>query len=267
MENRFPFVQNTKNIIRDESHMGQLLGGTVILIIGIIIGAVLFNSDNIFSLEPFGYWTNFYTEMIGIGVTVFILNRLAERREVLRMKERLIRDAGSTSNETAKAAISELWKRGWLIGKGGLLQGADLRRANLTCANMRHANLKKANLFRAVLEDAEMYDVDLSNTDLMSAFMCGVDLVDADLSNAFLKGADLSDATLVRVNFSNANLSKVDMTGASLIEANLSGAILEGAIMPDGTEYEHGMDLKRFLDPNGLGLPKDSLPSTPDDEQ
>ena len=96
------------------------------------------------------YVTNIYTELIGviisIGVTVVIVDQFYERRDREREKEqaqreeerrteelkrRLVRDAGSRSNDVAIAAIDELREREWLEGDKGLLKGADLWKTNL----------------------------------------------------------------------------------------------------------------------------------------
>lgn len=226
--------------------LGRLAGGLALLGIGILIGAGVFNGDP-------GYTTNLYTEFLSIAATVVILNRLAERRDDRRRveddKARLIRDAGSSSNETAKAAISELARRDWLRDEDSLLAGADLRWANMADANLRHANLARARLYRAHLTNARMYDVNLSEADMEEVDLHNADLVEANLSNvagrkanlsranlhlanvaeADLRDADISEARLRGANFSEATISNADLSYADLRGANLSGADLRGA--------------------------------------
>ena len=95
----------------------ELLGGFVLLIIGIFIGAMFFGGENR------DYWMNLFTEGIGvlasIGFTVFIIDRLNAKRDRERqtqdLKDRLVREAGSRSNDIAISAVEQLRAKDWLI--------------------------------------------------------------------------------------------------------------------------------------------------------
>ncbi|MEO1643684.1 MAG: hypothetical protein AAFR67_00755 [Chloroflexota bacterium] len=78
-----------------------------LLLIGIFIGLNLFTDQE-------GYITNLFTEVLSICLTIFILDRLNERRAQQELNERLIRQFGGQSNEFAKNAVSELNYREFL---------------------------------------------------------------------------------------------------------------------------------------------------------
>ncbi|MCY4018159.1 MAG: pentapeptide repeat-containing protein [Chloroflexi bacterium] len=191
------------------------------------------------------YVTNIYTEIIGvvisIGFTVVIVDRFYERREREReqeqaqreeerqtaeLKRRLIREAGSRSNDLATTAVEWLREKNWLTGDKGLLKGAKLTNANLKGANLEDANLQQSNLMAAELQDAEFYYAKLQGT-------------------VFLQ-ANLQRTKFYKANLTRAVLINADLTGASLLGADLTGAVFVGATMPDGEEYYEGMDLSKY---------------------
>lgn len=204
----------------------QLSAGTLLVLIGIFIGSMLFRHDS-------GYATNLYTELLSISVTVFILDLRADWRENRRrereIKERLIRDAGSTVNDAAKAAIDEIRKRGWLVGADSLLIGVDLKRANLREARFDLANLSGADLFDAELRGANLRNALLVGVNLQNADLQDAHIWAANLENASLWGADLRHANLRKTNLSHSDLLSARLDGADLQDCDLSGANLAAA--------------------------------------
>jgi hypothetical protein len=57
---------------------------------------------------------NFSTELLGAALTFFIFDLFQERRDDLRLKQRLIREMRSQVNATALKAAEELSSHGWL---------------------------------------------------------------------------------------------------------------------------------------------------------
>ncbi len=260
----------------------QVLGGSLLVAMGILIGAIAFSSE----LDRSAYFINLYTSLLSILVTVFVIDFLNRRREEHRerrqLQEQLIRDAGSTSNEIAKNAIHQLAKQGWLEGDTGLLKGADLVDANLEKAYMRRANLERtilhgANLEKADLGSTNLQRADLSGSKLRSSNLFAANLQGADLSgariehamlkNVHLQGADLSGANLTNtflreanlegVDFSHANLTEANLRNTNLKRADLSGANMQGAkligtmlnettILPNGSHWTPDTDLTKF---------------------
>ncbi len=141
-----------------------------------------------------------------------------------RQKTQLVRKAGSTSNETAKAAVHEMRKKNWLKGESSLLRIADLEGASLSTANLQGANLSGAKLQGANLSGAKLQGADLSIANLQ-----GVDLEGADLKSAKLGNANLQGADLFKVNLEGADLRGANLQGTSLLKVNLEGADLRDA--------------------------------------
>ena len=95
---------------------------------------------------------NLVPEAVGIVFTVLILNRFAENRTTEQLKRRLVREAGSQSNETAKAAVDWMRAEGWLDKPNSLLKGANLGSAKLSGASFVKCNLEGVTLFDANLQ-------------------------------------------------------------------------------------------------------------------
>lgn len=217
----------------------QIMGGVALVGVGMLIGAAIFAQDG-------GYATNLYTEILSIAITVFIINGLAERREVRR---RLMGEAGSQSNEAAKRAITDLRQRGWLSGEDGLLQRTDLRRANLQDARLENANLQRVNLLEANLRDAYLWFANLQGAHLQNADLQDARLTGADLQRAFLHGANLKGANLWEANLQDASLSYVGFD--------------ENTILPDSSKWSPDTNMKRFTDPKHPDFWRSDEPDSP----
>lgn len=166
-------------------------------------------NPNAFSLGDYlvTLYAQLSTELIGIAVTVLVIDYLNEKREERRLRWQLIHELGSRNNDIADRAAYELRERGWLMD--GSLQNADLHNADLSHANLANANLCHANLHGATLSHAELQNANLSETDL--------------------KG----------VNFTGANLQKADLRHSNITAEQLAQAYsLEGALLPDGVAVE-----------------------------
>lgn len=97
---------------------------------------------------------NVSTEIIGIIITVLIIDRIVQNHEVKAKKDLLLLRMGSHNNETAKEAINELRLNGWL--KDGSLNGVQLTNANLSDANLDNAVMIGSVLSFAVFERAHL---------------------------------------------------------------------------------------------------------------
>ncbi len=206
----------------------ELLGGAVLLVIGVAIAASFFGIGNR------DYHMNLATEVIGVGVTVVIFDRIYahrdrerqreqaqrdEERQTEELKRSLVRDAGIPSNDMAIKAISELQARGWLEGNEGLLKGADLSEAELKKADLSYANLMGAVFYKAELQHA----------DLAGAILHRASFNDADMQHAELFKADLRNSRLVDAKLQYAQMYETDLSGATLSYAKLNGAFLDAA--------------------------------------
>lgn len=115
---------------------------------------------------------------------------------------------------------------GWLVLRGQLLVGMDLRSADLRHADLRgvdlgYANLRYADFWGANLQGANLQDADLYGTDLRGVNLRNANLRDVDLRRANLQDADLCGANLESADLREANLYKTVLRGANLQEADL----------------------------------------------
>lgn len=193
-----------------------------------------------FNADPLALVGDFLPQIVGVVLTIVILDRLNERRqrraEVRQERARLIHDLGSKLNALAVKAAEEMRDNGMLFD--GALVRAGLSWANLQHVNLLNANLVLANLSGAVLTDAILAGANLTEANLWKANLAGADLLGADLTGAYLMeanlvGADmwnanLPDAKLWDANLSEVNMFRANLAGANLWRANLAGANLTG---------------------------------------
>jgi hypothetical protein len=251
--------QEIRSIHNTSKFFYQLLGGILLVLIGIYIGSRLFVNDT-------GYATNLYTEILSIGITIFILDALSrqreERREAARYKEQLIREMGSRDNGTALRAAEALRAHGWL--KAGLLRKANLEEANLQRAELTHAeltgvnfwcaDLRKVRMIHARLQNARMAGVDLRGAELNVANLSGAHVNQADLRGADLRWVNLENAYVAESDFKDVNLWNANLRGANLMDCNLEGANLKDAqfdektILPNHYMWTPAIDMSVFTD-------------------
>ncbi len=257
----------------------------VCTVIGILVGYALFGKGGLLVENDSGYFANVFSEALSVFVTVLFIERIIRHRDAQRdlrqLKEQLVRDAGSTSNEVARDAIHQIKNRDWLEGDDGLLKGANLSRVNLSYANLSYANLSDANLSQANLSHANLLGANLLGAKLDNTNLSDANLLGANLSHANLLGANLLSANLDNTKLGNANLTGTNLSGANLTLANLTSAKLRGTDLsyadlsyadlsyadlsyakltdmkliirtklPDGKFWTPDTDMTRFTDPN-----------------
>jgi len=201
----------------------------------------------------FNFIESMIPEIIGIGISITGIYYLEQWRqsklEDSRLKDELLWQAKSQSNETAKSAVDRIRHKNWLVGIDGLLKGANLANANLMKADLSHANLERVNLHYAdlgnaifscaILKDADLTAVNLEEADLRDANLEGTFLISANLMHArmygtsfemaFLSDANLEKAALIDANLKYTDLRRVRLQRASLLQSHLHGANLRGA--------------------------------------
>jgi hypothetical protein len=227
----------------------QILGGAILVIMGIWVGAILFSNDE-------SYKVNLYTEFIGIGVAVFIIDLLAKRREKNDLKRRLIRQMASHDNGFALQAVWELIAEKWVID--GSLEEQYFTGANLENAVLLHARLRSCKLTGANLNQSLLHYADLENADLTGASLIGAQLLNANLRKAHLIFADLREADLSGADMRGAYLVNAKLDNIRLVENFVSGeshiAIFdETTVLPDRSKYDSNLGLEqlnRFTSPS-----------------
>ena len=123
------------------------------------------------------------TELIGIGIAVFILGNAGDYMNRQAEKKRLILQMGSPDNGFAIEAVRQLNVRGWV--EDGSLSKVDFRKANLAGANLVQADLSGSNFNQANLNGANMYGANLIKTRLGGADLRGANLNGAKLRWAY----------------------------------------------------------------------------------
>src|SRR5262245_23174098 len=187
----------------------QIMAGVLAVIVLIILGFSLFDKGKPY--EAYSYLINLFTSGISVAIAVFVLDKLAERRETKALQKRLLREARGQSNEIAKAAIDWLRDEGWLTGEEGLLKGQKLLSSNLAEARLDEANLEGTNLSFSNLQGVSLWKANLKNADLTKCNLASqpgtrTNLNYADLEKAKLINTDLSRASVEGVNLQNATL-------------------------------------------------------------
>jgi len=191
------------------------------LLVVIAIALWYFNNIDFNVLLP-----NIVTDLLGVAITVFIIDTMYRIRSDTERKKVLIAKLGSKNNAVASEALHELEAEGWL--SDGSLKKAFLTSCNLDGNSFTGADLRQISFSFASLRETTWFE--------------------ADLQGAFLDHADLSNATL-SMHAVDAHFAEADLTGATLSSANLSGAkvrheqlrkarSLWKAKMPNGELYD-----------------------------
>ncbi len=282
-------TEEITQIHREYRNFYRLLGGGALVMLGVIIGAVLFSGNAPAIDDISGYFTNLYTEAVSVILTIFVLNYLQEQREerqrirdVEQKQTQLILDATSSVNNVAKNAIDELRKRNWLgtyvtlMGGGyrhsllACLRGvrfskSDLRDAYLETTDLRKTRFSKCNLSGANLITVRWQNSLISKSNLSNSHLIRANLKDARFSicnfqhslftaasaqNASFWGGDFTGADLSRSNFANANLRRTKLNGVQLIRTNLTAVDLHKADLTDALIQDTDFDTNTIL-PDG----------------
>jgi hypothetical protein len=230
------------------------------IVVGFMAGLLFFPLLQLVIADVSGLLSNLVPEAVGIGVTVLLidrLNRLRDERNAERaLKEQLLRNIRSTSNEVAIDAVHQLREYKWLVGEKGLLKGQRLRGANLKNASLEFANLQGVKLGFANLQEANLECASLRGANLGSTNLWGTDFTNADLIEVNLWGANLAGASLRSADLTSANLQ-----AAILEEGIIKAQFDETTILPDGTHWTPETNMRRFTHPEEYpGGETDSTP-------
>jgi hypothetical protein len=228
--------------------------------LAVLIFLLAFTIITILSFRFYGlaFYENILVEAHGmlfdlliIGVFVYWLNSLGERRQTIeRYREEIEDYLGWQEAEATYRIVGNIRRLNRegvsdILLREANLGGADLLGVTLVEANLKGANLKGANLGEATLRAA-----DLGRANLGEATLVSVDLEKADLGEANLAGANLFSANLAGANLFSANLKGTNLFSANLKRANLRGAYLgdtklEGAYYNQKTVWPEGFNPTR----------------------
>lgn len=206
-------MQNFKRFWDSKFNL-SILGMFIVAIILIIWGLIGNQAPDLL--------LNLGTEIIGIVITVLIIDRLYKERELAEQKKYLLRQLRSDNPTDTMEALRELNASGW----GNNLDGIVLHGGNLSGANLVGKSLRK------ILATGVVFEGTLFNG--------------SDLSEAVLRIANLKKANFASTLLNHAELDGANLEGAYFndVEETLSKALmLYGAIMPDGKKYNGKFNL------------------------
>lgn len=153
--------------------------------------------------------------LTGIGITVFILDTLAKKRERKALLERLIAQMRSASVDFALHAVDELRYNGW-INNGTLSRHSRFYGSNIlpTVASLWSLNTPGADYTGANFEEIQIVDSNLSGANFTVANLKGVIFARCDLSGANFSSANLEDCYFNEVDLRRANFRGADLHSA-----------------------------------------------------
>lgn len=186
----------------------------IVFAAGLVIVMMLYYSGK-YLLRFSGSDEGLFVEIIGILITVLLIERLRAIDDTKRYRQKLVHQARSKSNSNAIDAIDLIRYEKWLLKDESpqILSGTNLSGADLTGANLRKANLK-ATQFN---DNARLDKADLRDALLRNASFVGAQLNETDFRGADLAGVIFSDATLSCCIF-RADRDKSDETHATLYD-------------------------------------------------
>jgi len=215
-----------------------LLFAITLLILGIITSPLSWKA----AIE------NLSAELIGMAITVLVLDRLYAYRDQQREKQRIILQMASPSNDFALQATRIAEDEKWLFDgslrginfslanlKNSLLWGGKFEEAKFVLANLENANLRECQFQKTRFSKANMRNSDLRDANLIEAR-----LDDTNLSNANLEGANLQGA-----NLKNAIFTKANLKGVNLKNALLDGTKFNGVTIDNTTKFPEGFTIKK----------------------
>lgn len=170
---------------------------------------------------------NISPELVGIGLTVLIIDWANERREDAKLREQLLREMGARDNGVTQRALTEIKTRKWLYD--GTMIGRNFRKASLDEAQLVNACLENVNFSEASLTDANFILSKLNGANFWAATLVRADMREVDATSAKLTEAEMTDAKLDRAKLTEANLASAILNETSLTDAELSRAVLRRA--------------------------------------
>lgn len=244
------------------------------IIVGILdsVGLIVLGPTVISWFPEYNYAAAIYTGMVPGFMVTLVFNEIVSKHNEETLRDRLIRNFGSPSNDIALAAASELGALGYL--SDGSLSGRDFMQAdlkkshledalfyksNFMAATFEYAWLDRANFDKAWLVDARFGAAMLKGASLKGAFLGNAQMQYSQLEGADLRGADLSGADLHRANLKNADLTKANLSGVNFRSADLTGVVIDHTafstttILPNGDHFRQGYDIGVFVYPSENG--------------
>ena len=255
--------------IHRESGIGyRILGGLVL--VGLLI---LFGQENASDRNDFDL--NLFTEIIGVAITVLIVDTIYSYRDKKRrsheLKERLLHDARSPEQGTARNAFHRMKEQGLIYGEDSILRGALLLNSSPAKVDLSSARLDGVYLLNSNFNESFFFQANLENSHLNNAKLRRAFFREASMRNADLEGADLTQADLVSADLTGANLKNANLESARLFieylfvpeETQDDPNAYKQLILPDGTTVTGDIDMSRFTNPHHDEFWRSTSPQSP----
>lgn len=221
MENRWNEI---KAIWRKNRLLAAFSFGSLMFSAGFIIATASYASQPKW-LTTFS--ENFWTEAVGILITVIVIDRIYAANSLHERKILLFNQLKSRANSVAVDALEQIQRQGWLDEAQAYY--FDDKKDKVV---LRRLELQGASLNGIRLENVELRTSNLYKTGMRNASFIGCDFAFSNVENAFLGKTDLRGCDLYKIE------------GEFAIDPNSDASIL-----PDGTLWNMQTDFSRFSDP------------------
>lgn len=184
------------------------MAALVMLVLGIVVIVVGFRVQHpdtpltLTTLLP-DFYANVSTTLVGIALTVLIIDALNRRRDDRLEKIRLVRDMGCGDNGIALRAVVEITAN--KLHLKGFLRNRDFARARLAGAQLMSADLSYSSFHYADFTGADLFGAKLQRTCFWYARLCNVDFRYADLTDGDFIYADLTHALVTQEQLQSAD--------------------------------------------------------------
>jgi BTB/POZ domain-containing protein KCTD9 len=203
----------------------------LLLMLSVSFRQFLYNYEQFSSnLMAEGFGTVF--DLLVIGIFLLWINKLGERKALIRGYQEEIDDFRNWNNDEAMFKIVGSIKR---LNKHKIhqlelyechMRNAKLEYINLAGSNLNFTDLSQSNLMGADMSGIRANQVDFDTAKLNEAIFRKAMLAGANFNLAVAIRADFSEAMLIKTNFSGAMLMEACFHKAQLIEADFSDANL-----------------------------------------
>lgn len=195
-----------------------MIVGAFLVIAGIVIGGYLFGSENpVYSGNMLSYITNIWTELIGISVTIFIIDRLYRNREE---KERDSREHDTLrDNLLMKIRIGELHTKQEVFAAGIFLDVFSGEQSILRGQNLKYLDLSAIRIGSSIGTGKL---INPNSVIPMVVVFDSSDLKGASFSGSFIGYSSFIDTNLILANFSRTKGEFCDFEGANMQRTNHS---------------------------------------------
>lgn len=199
--------------------------GSLMFLAGFIIGTASYTSQPDW-LSNFS--ENFWTEVLGIIVTVVVIDRIYAMNSLRDRKILLFNQLKSHANSVAIDALEQIRREDWL--EEALTYHYDKKEDRVS---LRRLEIQQGNLNGVELSNVDFRTSKLFKTDLRNAKLLGCDLAFSQVKCAFLGNTDLRGCDLYEIK----GMFNVAVKS-------------EFIILPDGTQWQSSEDWERFVDSN-----------------